>query len=197
MSIAIAALALILLTLQAKPPDLRFEDYPAGDIFRGTPAAPKIVEPWVRMYRIRIREGISKGSGVHHYDEPQVRLDRIEAYPRGNQYNGPNFAGHYFVVTWGCGTGCLRMAVVDAITGKIYPPPLSVSKQDPLVIPMFGMGWALFDFRVESRLFAMSTCTEKSAWRYSCHISYFTMETTGFELVKRVELPEMSLAAEP
>jgi hypothetical protein len=39
---------------------------------------------------------------------------------------GPNFGGHYFVVNWGCGTGCLMMVVVDAITGHVYPPPLSI-----------------------------------------------------------------------
>jgi hypothetical protein len=32
---------------------------------------------------------------------------------------GPNFAGHYTVVTWGCGTSCGVSAIVDAKTGKI------------------------------------------------------------------------------
>ena len=32
---------------------------------------------------------------------------------------GPNFAGHFTVITWGCGTDCFQYAVVDAITGEI------------------------------------------------------------------------------
>jgi hypothetical protein len=32
---------------------------------------------------------------------------------------GPNFAGHFTVVTWGCGTACQVTAVVDAVTGAL------------------------------------------------------------------------------
>lgn len=32
---------------------------------------------------------------------------------------GANFAGHYTVATWGCGTNCIGYAVVDVLTGNI------------------------------------------------------------------------------
>jgi hypothetical protein len=32
---------------------------------------------------------------------------------------GPNFAGHYRVVVWGCGSSCSSFAVVNLITGRI------------------------------------------------------------------------------
>jgi len=35
----------------------------------------------------------------------------------------PNFAGHYILATWGCGTGCTQIAVIDALTGKVFHPP--------------------------------------------------------------------------
>lgn len=37
---------------------------------------------------------------------------------------GPNFAGHFTFIQWGCGTSCLSFAIVDAISGKIvlYKP---------------------------------------------------------------------------
>jgi hypothetical protein len=35
----------------------------------------------------------------------------------------PNFAGHYILATWGCGTGCTELAVIDAVTGKVFHPP--------------------------------------------------------------------------
>lgn len=35
---------------------------------------------------------------------------------------GVNFAGHYIVVGWGCGTGCISGAIVDARNGRAYFP---------------------------------------------------------------------------
>lgn len=32
---------------------------------------------------------------------------------------GANFAGHYTVATWGCGTSCIGYAIVDVVTGNI------------------------------------------------------------------------------
>lgn len=34
----------------------------------------------------------------------------------------PNFAGHYILATWGCGTDCTRISIIDARTGRIYHP---------------------------------------------------------------------------
>lgn len=36
---------------------------------------------------------------------------------------GPNFAGHFTIVTWGCGTACQRLAIVDAKNGQVFFPP--------------------------------------------------------------------------
>lgn len=35
---------------------------------------------------------------------------------------GPNFAGHYSAVGWGCGTSCVQFAVVDVKSGKVIFP---------------------------------------------------------------------------
>ena len=37
--------------------------------------------------------------------------------------DGVNFAGHYVVASWGCGTGCTQFVVLDAITGAVAEPP--------------------------------------------------------------------------
>ena|GEM_PF-3078500 len=34
----------------------------------------------------------------------------------------PNFAGHYILASWGCGTDCSRIAIIDALTGKVTVP---------------------------------------------------------------------------
>jgi len=36
---------------------------------------------------------------------------------------GVNFAGHFIVANWGCGTGCSQFVIVDAINGIVYAPP--------------------------------------------------------------------------
>jgi hypothetical protein len=71
-----------------------FEDYPAKDSAAAIRPAPVRLEsaPYGQMYRTKLREGAARG---------------------------PNFAGHYTVVTWGCGTGCQILAVVDARTGQL------------------------------------------------------------------------------
>ena len=35
---------------------------------------------------------------------------------------GVNFAGHFIVATWGCGTNCSESGVIDARTGRAYFP---------------------------------------------------------------------------
>ena len=35
----------------------------------------------------------------------------------------PNFAGHYRVTVWGCGSNCISGAVIDLATGSIIPLP--------------------------------------------------------------------------
>ena len=34
-----------------------------------------------------------------------------------------NFASHYVIVTWGCGSGCVTGAMVDTRDGFVYPMP--------------------------------------------------------------------------
>jgi len=51
----------------------------------------------------------------------QARLYRTQlrdAAKLGAQ-TGPNFAGHYRLASWGCGTGCLSWGVVDLKTGRV------------------------------------------------------------------------------
>lgn len=40
---------------------------------------------------------------------------------------GVNFAGHYTIVTWGCGTSCQVLAVIDRQTGQVYFPEIVAS----------------------------------------------------------------------
>ena len=70
-----------------------FKDYPAGEIYKG-PTAPLVLTRNDLTYKTRLRSAAK------------------------NQK--PNFAGHYILTTWGCGTECVDGAVIDAKTGKVY-----------------------------------------------------------------------------
>ena len=35
---------------------------------------------------------------------------------------GVNFAGHYILTTWGCGTNCTESAIIDARNGRVFFP---------------------------------------------------------------------------
>lgn len=43
---------------------------------------------------------------------------------RDGMSSGANFAGHYAIVGWGCGTECISYVVGDVATGKVYNFPL-------------------------------------------------------------------------
>ena len=75
-----------------------FRDYPAGEVYHVRPAPVDLRSaPGAREYRTVLTE---------------------------NARRGPNFAGRYTVVEWGCGSPCVQFAIIDAPTGRIllYQP---------------------------------------------------------------------------
>ena len=99
-----------------------FQKYPAA-IFHGKAALPKAEIPLAREHISIIRAAVARG---------------------------PNFAGHYTVVDWGCGTSCGVYVIVDARTGKIYEPP-EISRGVEL-------GVAGPEFRPDSTLMVIASC---------------------------------------
>jgi hypothetical protein len=81
------------ISLAAVAHPLRFKDFPARPIKPGRPAKPRLDSQQARAFRTMLRQG-----AVH----------------------GPNFAGHYTFVGWGCGTSCLTPAIIDAMTGRVF-----------------------------------------------------------------------------
>jgi hypothetical protein len=161
----------------------RFEDYPVTIVFKGTPAAPILKTPEERLYRTVIRQGVSKGYGVF-------------AGSDGKESPGPNFAGHYFIITWGCGSPCLMAAIVDAKTGRVYPPPFHDSNPGHVY---FQVPWQFperaLDYRLDSRLLVTNLCEVETVFHTGNQISYrsdkcgphyFVMSENGLALVYRV-----------
>jgi len=74
----------------------QFSAYPAGPQYKGPRAAPDVKTLLrSRQYRTMIREGCKEG---------------------------PNFAGHYSIIQWGCGTACISYAIIDARSGEVFHP---------------------------------------------------------------------------
>ncbi len=45
---------------------------------------------------------------------------RFRTVIRQGAAEGPNFAGHYTFVSWGCGSSCAAWAIVDSISGHVF-----------------------------------------------------------------------------
>lgn len=94
----------------------RFEDHAVTAIHRGRPAPVDITSnSTARQFRTLLKTGAE---------------------------SGPNFAGRFTVVVWGCGTECQSFAVIDARTGRVHDPPTAAE---------LGL-----DFRLDSRLLVIN-----------------------------------------
>ena len=133
---------LVLLQSGAGP---AFKDYPVGEVFRGTPAEPVLSTRRARDFRTQLRNETKSGA---------------------------NFAGHYTLARWGCGAGCVTVAVVDALSGRVWFAPFTVEDgwKDGHVICDHST-----DFRVDSELFVASG---KVNGRFGTH--YFRWHGTTF-----------------
>lgn len=64
-------------------------------------------------------------------EKPRVKTINFRGNPGARSFrtrlteglrDGVNFAGHYVVVGWGCGTGCISGAIIDTRTGNVFWP---------------------------------------------------------------------------
>lgn len=75
----------------------KFSDYPVRKVFKGKLARVNLRSaPGAALFRTRLREAAAAG---------------------------PNFAGHYAIGLWGCGSPCLMAGMADLHTGNVVWPP--------------------------------------------------------------------------
>jgi len=169
---------------QSAPKPLpKFEDYPVKGAFNQVPHSPILATQEQQRYRTRIREGVEKGWGVWINGEWGKEQNRP----------GPNFAGHYIVIVWGCGSGCLRMAMSNAETGTIYNPPLSedVGLALPmLVFPNSAGRAADVEYRSDSRLMVIRATPHSDRRNAAPYAFYFLWQDERWTLLMRLPLEE-------
>lgn len=133
-----------------KAPDAA--DYPVVSIYEGSPADPILDSKRAHLFRTRIRDGSKQG---------------------------PNFAGHYTMVLWGCGLGSFSMAVVDARSGKVHFPPFECVELSHYNLPLPGAE-LLPAFRIDSRLIVFYGVIDKKEW---VGYHYYTFDNGTFRRV--------------
>ncbi|SHF52997.1 Lipocalin-like [Mariniphaga anaerophila] len=63
--------------------------------------------------------------------ESNARAKRFKTVISQEYNSSPvNFAGHYVVITWGCGSGCIEGVMVDSRNGKVYNLPTKKGYSD-------------------------------------------------------------------
>lgn len=134
----------------------RCEDYPAKKTFLGKPAPVKIAGTRARMYRTVIREWATEK---------------------------PNFAGHYIVARWGCGTGCVGYAVIDARTGKVYFNPEALQ-----VAMLRFQDEDHLQYRLDSRLLVVSGDIMDASSREKETKLFFEWKGNRFRLIRKASI---------
>lgn len=112
--------------------------------------------PKFSAYRANSSETVEKPK-LDLKSNPTARMYRTVL--RHEVVLGPNFAGHYRVAVWGCGTSCAMFAIVNLKTGRVITPSgfsstsavdFEVESWD--VLPHSQHDDGLFGFRKDSRL---------------------------------------------
>ncbi len=100
---------------------------------------------------------------------------------------GVNFAGHYILTTWGCGTNCSQSAIIDARNGRVFFPRV-----------LEGAGFGFCDlpddtepivYQANSRLLVLSGFKggDLESENGRCGIYYLEWTGTDFRQFKFVE----------
>jgi hypothetical protein len=100
---------------------------------------------------------------------------------REDSRGGPNFAGRYAVVVWGCGTGCAQMGIVDSKTGRVYFPPVEY-----MDIPETDDAEARARFfRLDSKLLVITQNHYDMERTYTAY--YYLFDGGRFRLLRKAE----------
>jgi len=172
---------------------------PALALVLGSPAA--FGADTIRLSDIPKDAPRSQDYPAKPYDGPNAIAD-VRSDPRSRMYRTqlrgwatekPNFAGHYILATWGCGTGCTQIAVIDALTGKVFHPAGARTNSVADVHEELLVGgdssprradFGALQYSVDSRLLVLIGTPEERAENRG--ISYFVWESDSLRRVRLV-----------
>jgi hypothetical protein len=141
-----------------------FDQFHVDKLFAGRAAPPVLRTADDRMFRAVIRDAAK---------------------------DGPNFAGRYTLAQWGCGAGCVSVAVIDAADGRIYRGPFKVLSWELLKYEgRYASDADNFEplaFQKDSRLLIARGCPEEK----NCASYFYEWTGAQFKLLRRVEAAPM------
>ncbi len=143
-----------------------FRDFPVTNIFHGKPAAPILRAQGERLFRTRIREGAKEG---------------------------PNFAGRYTIATWGCGSACASLVVIDAKTGVVHKGPFGVLGHfwtGRYYGDVPGKEAPYIDYQLNSRLLIVRGCPEDEDEK--CATYFYEWNGQLFKLLQTIPVNRSS-----
>ncbi len=129
----------------------QFRNYSVKSVYKGKNASVQIGEK-ERMFRTRLRAAAKEK---------------------------PNFAGHYVVTSWGCGTTCLMGAIIDVKTGKVYWWDFSLCCWGNV-----DDGFNPIEIRKNSNLIIFSGTRNEGDGDYGSH--FYKFENGKFEFLETV-----------
>jgi hypothetical protein len=105
----------------------------------------------------------------------------------------PNFAGHYRVVLWGCGSECINGGMVDLKIGRVLSPPLveTLEAQKNFNICQSAYAPSRIEFHKNSRLMIVH-CGLNFVMHLNKNVpdaQYFVWDGKQFRLLRRLHLP--------
>src|SRR5437016_4271739 len=161
---AVLVLSLATLVLAQKNALPAFEQFGVDEVFKGKPVSPQITASH-RLFRTMIRRGASKG---------------------------PNFAGHYTIAEWGCGSSCVSIAIIDAKDGSVYNGPFSILgfgtplKYEGRYSPASD-NFEPLSYRIDSRLLIVRGCPEDE----NCASYFYEWAGSRFKLIRKIPAVEV------
>jgi hypothetical protein len=129
----------------------RFLDFAVTNVFKGNPAAVDLsTNSQARLYRTQLRRQAAEG---------------------------PNFAGHYKIAIWGCGSSCAAFAIVDSQSGHVYfPPELPYVTWTGYEGTNFGL-----QYRIDSKLLVLHGSPEEKP---QIGTFYYVWQTNSLRLIR-------------
>jgi hypothetical protein len=97
------------------------------------------------------------------------------------------FAGHYTIPRWGCGTDCNGFVIVDSISGRIYDGFGVAGLPFTWLDKHRGEEMERMEFHANSRLLKVNACPNEA----NCGLyDYVMAEGSGLKLLRKELLPE-------
>ncbi len=128
-----------------------FGDFRTTEVFKGHPTSIELGSAFQKRFRTQI--------------QAQSTL-------------AANFAGHFRIAEWGCGTSCGSIAVIDMKTGKVYDGPFSVLDYGEAY--RYEGGSDDLEYRIFSRLLIARGCPEFK----NCGTYYYEWKGDRFEQLR-------------